>query len=41
MVAVIVEHGGSGGSTAAPVARKVLDFYMLKRLGIKSKAEKS
>jgi len=41
VVAVIVEHGGSGGSTAAPIARKVLDFYMLKRLGIKSKAKKS
>ena len=29
-VAVIVENGGSGGSVAAPVARKVMDAYLLK-----------
>ncbi len=28
-VAVIVEHGGGGSSVAAPVARKVLDRYLL------------
>lgn len=28
-VAVLVEHGGSGGSVAGPVAREVLDAYML------------
>ena len=28
-VAVIVENGGSGGSVAAPIARKVIDHYML------------
>jgi len=27
VVAVIVEHGGHGGSAAAPVARKILDAY--------------
>lgn len=27
-VAVVVENGGSGGRTAAPVARKLLDYYM-------------
>lgn len=27
-LAVIVEHGGSGGATAAPVARRVLDAYL-------------
>ncbi len=27
-IAVIVENGGSGGSVAAPVARKVIDEYM-------------
>jgi cell division protein FtsI/penicillin-binding protein 2 len=26
-VAVIVENGGHGGSTAAPIARKVMDYY--------------
>jgi len=27
-VAVIVENGGHGGSTAAPIARKVMDYYL-------------
>ncbi len=27
-IAVIVENGGSGGATAAPIARKVIDHYM-------------
>ena len=26
-IAVVVEHGGGGGRTAAPVARRVLDAY--------------
>ena len=30
-VAVIIENGGSGGSAAAPVARKVFDWYMERR----------
>ncbi len=29
-IAVIVENGGHGGSVAAPIARKVLDRYLLK-----------
>jgi penicillin-binding protein 2 len=28
-VAVVVEHGGHGGSIAAPIARKVMDAYLL------------
>lgn len=28
-IAVIVENGGSGGKVAAPVARKVMDYYLL------------
>ncbi len=28
-IAVIVENGGSGGSTAAPIARKIMDAYLL------------
>jgi penicillin-binding protein 2 len=31
-VAVIAEHGGGGGSVAAPIARQVLDGYLLDRL---------
>jgi penicillin-binding protein 2 len=34
VVAVMVENGGHGGSTAAPVARAVFDYYLTgKRLG--------
>lgn len=29
-IAVVVENGGSGSSAAAPIARKVLDAYLLK-----------
>ncbi len=28
-VAVLVENGGHGGTTAAPIARKVFDYYLL------------
>ena len=28
-VGVIVEHGGGGGSVAAPIARQVMDYYLL------------
>ena len=31
-VAVLVENGGHGSTTAAPVARKVMDHYLLKSL---------
>ncbi|WP_298611840.1 penicillin-binding protein 2 [uncultured Thiothrix sp.] len=30
-VSVIVENGGGGSSTAAPIARKVMDAYLLKK----------
>jgi penicillin-binding protein 2 len=32
-LAVLVENGGFGASTAAPIARKVLDFHMLGKSG--------
>jgi penicillin-binding protein 2 len=31
-VSVIVEHGGHGGSKAAPIAKKVMDYYLLPKL---------
>jgi penicillin-binding protein 2 len=31
-VAVLVENGGHGGVTAAPIARKVFDYYLLGKL---------
>ncbi len=31
-LAVIVENGGSGSHTAAPIAREVIDFYLRQRL---------
>ncbi len=32
VVAVLVENGGHGGSTAAPIARKVFDYWLLGKL---------
>jgi penicillin-binding protein 2 len=32
-LAIVVENGGSGSSTAAPIARKLLDHYLLDELG--------
>ena len=37
-VAVLVEHGGSGGRVAAPIARKVMDAYLIS-LGLLPEAE--
>ncbi len=31
-LAVIIENGGSGSRTAAPIARQVIDFYLCERL---------
>ncbi len=31
-LAVLVENGGHGGATAAPIARKVLDYYFLGKI---------
>ena len=33
-IAVVVEHAGSGSRTAAPIARKLMDYYLLERLGL-------
>ena len=33
-VAVIVENGSHGGSTAGPIARKVMDYYLLGKLPV-------
>ncbi|HIP52604.1 MAG TPA: penicillin-binding protein 2 [Chromatiales bacterium] len=30
-IAVVVEHGGHGGSVAAPIARRIMDKYLLER----------
>ena len=35
-VTVLVEHGGHGGSAAAPVAKKVLQRYFMKKNGLHS-----
>jgi penicillin-binding protein 2 len=32
-VAVVVEHGGGGGAVAAPIARKILDAYLVEPQG--------
>ncbi len=33
-VAVIVEHGGGGSKTAAPIAKQVIDYYLINRLDL-------
>jgi len=40
-LAVLVENGGHGGSTAAPIARQVIDYHLLGKLpeGMEPKAE--
>src|SRR5205085_12463498 len=30
-IAILVENGGHGGSTAAPIARAVFDYFLLKK----------
>ena len=40
-IAVVVEHGGSGSKVAAPIAREIVDYYLVDRLHLFSrKAEK-
>ncbi|MBT9614334.1 MAG: penicillin-binding protein 2 [Burkholderiales bacterium] len=34
-IAVLVENGGHGGSTAAPIARAVFDYYLLGKLPVR------
>ena len=31
-IAVVVEHAGSGSRTAAPIARRLIDYYLIDRL---------
>ncbi|MDD2672426.1 MAG: penicillin-binding transpeptidase domain-containing protein, partial [Syntrophales bacterium] len=38
-IAVVVEHGGHGGSTAGPVARKVIDEYFRKKAAAAAQAK--
>ena len=38
-LAILVENGGSGGSTAAPIARQVLDYFLLGKLPVSKEAE--
>jgi penicillin-binding protein 2 len=37
-VAVLVENGGFGASAAAPIARKVMDAYLLRQTSNSSEA---
>jgi penicillin-binding protein 2 len=38
-LAVIVENGGHGGSAAGPIARKVMDYYLLGKVPAKETPE--
>ena len=31
-VAVVIEHGGSGSKVAAPIAKEIIDYYLVERL---------
>jgi penicillin-binding protein 2 len=33
-LAVIVEHGGSGSKVAAPIAKEIIDYYLVDLLGL-------
>ncbi|MCP4010883.1 MAG: penicillin-binding protein 2 [Proteobacteria bacterium] len=33
-LAVIVEHGGGGSKVAAPIAKEIIDYYLVDRLGL-------
>jgi penicillin-binding protein 2 len=37
-VAVLIEHGGGGGAVAAPIAREVLDAYLLQKPPLQARA---
>ena len=39
-VALIVENGGHGGSTAGPIARKLMDYYLLKKVPLNKEVNK-
>jgi len=39
-VALIVENGGHGGSTAGPIARKLMDYYLLKKVPLNKENNK-
>ncbi|MYJ52195.1 MAG: penicillin-binding protein 2 [Gammaproteobacteria bacterium] len=38
-IAVIVEHGGSGSQVAAPIARRLIDYYLIERLKMYARPE--
>ena len=40
-LAVLVENGGHGGSTAAPIARTVFDYFLLGKRPVAAKQEKA
>jgi penicillin-binding protein 2 len=39
-IALIVENGGHGGSTAGPIARKLMDYYLLKKVPLNKEDNK-
>jgi penicillin-binding protein 2 len=38
---LIVENGGHGGSTAGPIARKLMDYYLLKKVSSNKEENKT
>ena len=40
-IAIIVENGGHGGSTAGPIARKLMDYHLLKKIALSKEDNKA
>jgi len=40
-LSVIVENGGGGSKTAAPIAKKVMDFYLLRKSRLRLATKKN
>jgi len=40
-IALIVENGGHGGSIAGPIARKLMDYYLLKKVPLNKEDNKA
>jgi len=40
-IAIIVENGGHGGSTAGPIARKLMDYHLLKKITLSKENNKA
>jgi len=40
-LAIVIEHGGGGSKVAAPIAGKIIDYYLVDRLGLYNREPKA